>query len=321
MFASKLILPAVWLLFLGTASAAPARVEQPAAATIAGAPRDATATIEATSTGAAQSAAPKKKGGTVECRNMDGEFKPFCLPKNNDVYYPGSTHYVTWDPSFITGDNTTVKIVGFYTPNTTTTTTHHRQHPKTPNPDDDEDADDDDNNNDAAATTPAEPEEVEVFSSDPIDSAWGFYQWRLEKSILSSQKVRAANITVRMVALGKNSDRAQWHEGPTILLTHKPKKPSKHAHQAPDTDALVVVLPLFLTLAVVMVIASSVWNRRTRAIDLGDLVRAASRRKSKTRNKRGASKAKAEEGIRLMDRDGCSSGEEDGSGGWKRRVD
>lgn len=93
MFASKVILPAVWLLFLGTASAAPAPVEQPAAATIAGAARDATATIEATSTGAAQSAAPKKKGGTVECRNMDGEFKPFCLPKNNDVYYPGSTHY------------------------------------------------------------------------------------------------------------------------------------------------------------------------------------------------------------------------------------
>jgi hypothetical protein len=124
-----------------------------------------------------------------------------------------------------------------------------------------------------------------------------------------------------MAALTKNGGGAQWYTGPTIMLTWKPKKPSKHAHQAPDTEALVYVLPIVLTLALFMVIGSSVWNRRARHIDLGDLMRAAGRRKNKSRGKRAVNKGKGEEGIRLMERDGFSSGEEDGGGGWKKRID
>lgn len=32
-------------------------------------------------------------GGRHECHNLDGPFKPFCLPKHRDVYFAGSTHY------------------------------------------------------------------------------------------------------------------------------------------------------------------------------------------------------------------------------------
>jgi hypothetical protein len=38
-------------------------------------------------------------GAFAACHNgTHGEFKPFCLPKNNDVYYPGSSHYSKTSP-------------------------------------------------------------------------------------------------------------------------------------------------------------------------------------------------------------------------------
>lgn len=118
MFASKLILPAAWLLLLGTVSAAPAAdkldarqaadpVDSKTVTTIltttdgaptvvpgaAHDPHDVTTTTEATSTDDAQ---PKKGGAGgpfPACHSTGGEFMPFCLPKNNDIFYPGSTHY------------------------------------------------------------------------------------------------------------------------------------------------------------------------------------------------------------------------------------
>jgi len=75
---SRLALPAAWLLLLGAASASPA-------------PAKTTSTDIAAAT-----AAPGAVNGTdsaTACKNSDGEFKPFCLPKDKDIYYPDSTHY------------------------------------------------------------------------------------------------------------------------------------------------------------------------------------------------------------------------------------
>lgn len=125
MFTSKLALPAAWLLLLGAASAVPApdkvavrqaanptdawvtvdesgvpKTITPVMTTIDGvptllnaAPRD--VTVKTTSVGAAQPRPTDDKGASdlEACSNANGEFHPFCLPKHNDVYYPGSTHY------------------------------------------------------------------------------------------------------------------------------------------------------------------------------------------------------------------------------------
>ena len=121
MLAPKLVLPVAWLLFLGTASAAPAsdnklvagepwvtvdedgqpKTVTPVLTTIHGTPTvinapppDVTESV-VQSTDAAQPHPTKGKGGAAfaACHNTDGKYKPFCLPKENDVYYPDSTHY------------------------------------------------------------------------------------------------------------------------------------------------------------------------------------------------------------------------------------
>lgn len=131
---------AAWLLLLGTASAVPAppleelpTTADPAAPWVtvdeAGATQtvtpvpttiDGVATIlnaapEATDAPSAEliptdgepagadTGAGPGAGGHRECRNSDGPFKPFCLPKHHDVYFAGSTHYgssLSLSPSF-----------------------------------------------------------------------------------------------------------------------------------------------------------------------------------------------------------------------------
>jgi hypothetical protein len=110
MITCKLALPAAWLVLLGTASAVPA--PEPAAVdattsvstTITGtstlletATNHATDSALGTSTGPAKPVPTNDKGtdAFVACHNTDDEFKPFCLPKHNDVYYPDSMHYST----------------------------------------------------------------------------------------------------------------------------------------------------------------------------------------------------------------------------------
>lgn len=90
MIPSKLT-PATWLLLLATASAAPAtETETTAPAAAADALAD-----TPTDTGAAQPVPTNELGHSAfaPCSNADGEFKPFCLPKQHDIFYPGSTPY------------------------------------------------------------------------------------------------------------------------------------------------------------------------------------------------------------------------------------
>lgn len=53
--------------------------------------------FKTTSTGAAQPVATNDRGAGAfaACRNTRGPFRPFCLPRHRDTYYPGKTHYST----------------------------------------------------------------------------------------------------------------------------------------------------------------------------------------------------------------------------------
>jgi hypothetical protein len=330
MFSSRLALQAAWLLLLGTASAVPA--PEPAAVdtatsvstTITGTSTHATDGELSPSTGAAKPVPTNDKGtdAFVACHNTDGEFKPFCLPKHTDVYYPDSMHYstsstsprspllldpiltnqpsptVTWDPSFFPGANTTLKLLGFYT-NTSTPT------PK-----------------------PGPPTgEEEAFSSENIDAGWGFYQWRLSGSLISNTPHELVNITLHMVALPKGGSAAQWLTGPTITLRWKPKPPPAPKPPKNDDQALYIALPIVFGGAALIIVGTYFCNRQIRRIEVGSIAsrRALSRkikggvgasRKDRARNK------DKEQGIRLMDRDGAGmeSDEERGDSweeGWR----
>lgn len=140
----------------------------------------------------------------------------------------------------------------------------------------------------------------------------------------------AARITLRMAALPVGGQRAEWHRGPTVTVAAKPGPPARKS-AAPDAQALFVALPTVLTVAVVMVVATTVWNRRVRRIGLGSVM---SRRERASRVRArgdggevevrvgsGGKKSRRsggsrvwrmregdkEETIRLMERDGSSS--------------
>ncbi|KAK3309933.1 uncharacterized protein B0T15DRAFT_18681 [Chaetomium strumarium] len=340
-----------WLLLLGTAAAVPKptglvarqaadldnlwvtvdesgvpRTVTPVLTTISGTPtllnappHDVTATVwtkhpygeVTTITGPARPKATNDKGAGAfaACRNIDGEFKPFCMPKNNDVYYPGSTHYITWDPAFFSSSNTTIKVLGYYVSNDT----------------------------DIPTSGPPSGEE-EAFSSDYMAASWAFYQWRLDKSLLTSQSAQAVNITLRIVALPRGGQAAQWLAGPTITLRYKQAPPPKKS-KAPDTQALYVALPIVFGFATLMIGGTFFYTRQLRKIDVGAIVRAAKNANARRRNKRRAAAAgrqvgasrkdrarnkDKEQSIRLMDRQGGGSTdteeEEDWEQGWRHEV-
>lgn len=136
-----------------------------------------------------------------------------------------------------------------------------------------------------------------------------------------------------MAALPRDGSPAFWLEGPTVQLSMKKKKKKTPKTREPDATALYIALPLVMTAAFLIIVCVSVWNRGTRRIDLGDLMRASrsgGRRLKKMGRKSGRGGkggGEVEEAIRLMGRDGgFSSGEED-QGGWrqegkgKKRID
>ncbi|KAH6650586.1 hypothetical protein F5144DRAFT_608511 [Chaetomium tenue] len=296
MIPSKLT-SAAWLMLLGTASAAPATEVETTAPAAAAALAD-----TPTDTGAAQPVPTNELGASAfsPCSNSGGEFKPFCLPKHNDIFYPGATPYVTWDTTFFPDpNNTLVKVVGFYTNITVPS-------------------------DDPADDTHNDFEDAEAFSSETISALWGFYQWHPEGSLLSRPSVDQANITLRLVALPANGQAAQWHSGPTVNLRWKPKAPKKkkpgHTPTRADDDVLYVALPLVFGFAALMIAGTFCWNRQLRRIGVGSVM---GRRTGGTSSRRvGASKRDRarnrdkEQGIRLMESGGSGGMDSDEDGGW-----
>ncbi|KAL2168269.1 hypothetical protein VTG60DRAFT_188 [Thermothelomyces hinnuleus] len=299
MLTSRLVLPAAWLMLLGSASAAPAP-ESAAAGT------DATTSV----TDAAPPPVPTNEDGSdafVTCSNTDGPFKPFCLPKHNDVYYPGSTHYVTWDTSFFPNQNTTLRIVGIYANLPPVVVPE-----PAPGLDSDEEASDPELPP-SSETGPHHPhgQVVEAFSSDTISAAWGFYQWRLDQSLLKSHRLKVANITLRIAALAPDSRSAQWYSGPTITLQNKPKKRKKPVHTPTpaDDEVLYIALPLIFGFATFMIVGTFCWNRQLRRIGVGNVMGRAntrSRRLGASRRDRAKNRDK-ESSIRLMESGGAAA--------------
>jgi hypothetical protein len=202
---------------------------------------------------------------------------------------------VTWDTSFFPTANTTLKIHGVYNTNETTipdAAPHHG--------------------------------EDEAFSSEEIDAGWGYYQWRLDKHLLTNRRVGSANITVRIVALPSNGQPAQWLSGPTINLQWKPKDPPKPRPVNNDAQALYIALPLVFGFATLMIVGTFFWNRRLRHIGMPSVMgrpRRLNRKKGPGASRKDrAGNTNKEQGIRLMEHGGDGSDGEDWTEGWSHEV-
>jgi hypothetical protein len=94
-------LRAVCLLLFGTAIAAPAPPDENLLARVEAVNTNTMTTITITATTSSTltdatgvaAANDQGKGESTVCHNTDGDFKPFCQPKHNEVFFPYTTHY------------------------------------------------------------------------------------------------------------------------------------------------------------------------------------------------------------------------------------
>ncbi|KAK3945446.1 hypothetical protein QBC46DRAFT_445354 [Diplogelasinospora grovesii] len=269
---------------------------------ISGAPHDVTATVftrtanavVTTSTGDAAASTPTAadssgSGAFATCQNTDASnYAPFCTPANNATLYPGSTYYITWNPSYFDAANTTVKVMGFYNDNQT----------------------------------------EQAFSSSSMAAGWGFYQWPVTNDLLSTKHANAVNITIRIAALptfsGNSSTpvaSAKWIPGPTAVVMYSPT-PAPPKAEMPTGPALYIGLPTIVGFVLVVAVGTCVWNRKARRIDIGNIMSRGRRGygvgKSRTQRMLGKSissrRRNKEQAIRLMDRNvhDTEEGEEGG---------
>lgn len=184
-----------------------------------------------TGTTAAQPTATNKKGAGsfLRCSNSDGDYSPFCEPAKNSSLYPGTTYYVTWDPTAV--NSTRVTIAGTYINSTTGETGEN------------------------------------AFTSDDIKTSWSYYAWTPNKGYLSHGNGNAVNITLTLKELATDDETVtRNYTGPTVLVT---KSPTYHqaAPTMPKGAALYIGLPVIFGFCLIMICGVCMWNRRSRQVD------------------------------------------------------
>ncbi|TPX09318.1 uncharacterized protein E0L32_009510 [Thyridium curvatum] len=167
------------------------------------------------------------------CKNVDGANAPFCQPEKGDTLTPGKTYYVTWDPKFFNGTNTTVVVTGSYINDTT-----------------------------GAILSQA-------FSSDKMAAGWGFYAWSVDKAIM--QGGNPTNVTLVINALSPGSQAMNPFAGPTVRVAN-PEPYRQPPPKAPTGPALYIGLPTILGFVALCLIGTCIWNRKTRRISLGNIM-------------------------------------------------
>ncbi|KAH8906076.1 hypothetical protein BR93DRAFT_969295 [Coniochaeta sp. PMI_546] len=214
-------------------------------------------------------------GAFPVCHNKDGDNAPFCLPLVGAELNPGTTYYITWDPTFFPSSNTTVRVTGSYFNSTTGLTTS------------------------------------QAFSSGSLAAAWSFYAWTVDSSLLSSSP-GGVNISLAIAALTPGATAMTPFQGPVVKVA-KPAGYVPEPAKAPTGPALYIGLPTVLGFVVVVLVGTCWWNRNHRKIGLGSVMgRGKGYGAGKSRRQRmfgGAGKReRKEQGIRLMERDVTGAG-------------
>lgn len=228
-------------------------------------------TVTATAPNPTPTSGEGAAGAFPVCHNRDGPNAPFCLPGAGKEMYPGTTYYITWDPTFFNGSNTTVKLAGSYFNATTGTVS------------------------------------AQAFSSGILAAAWSFYVWTVDAELLKSQGASAVNISLAIVALVPGAAAMTPFQGPVVLVTNPPAYTPQKT-KAPTGPALYIGLPTVAGFVILCVVGTCLWNRHTRRITIGNVM---GRGRGgygvgKSRRQRmgfGKKTERKQQGIRLMERD------------------
>lgn len=261
-----------------THTPSPTTDENGATSVADGAPHDLTASVYTmtsygvvtTSTGDPPNPTATSKGGEgafSRCYNVDGEFAPFCKPSHNTTLLTGNTYYgelfssisvpvschrrnadlftVTWDPDYYNtstpSDNTTYEValrVDYL--NLTTN------------------------------------EWLKLETYDRVPASWGFWPFKVEKKHLKGHhKINNITLTLLSSPKGTNEKNASIAMPAAIGA---PTLPANQPTKTPDHRDLIIALPVTFGSLALILFGVCLWNRKTRRIQLRDVMSRARRR-------------------------------------------
>ncbi|KAL7787403.1 hypothetical protein V8C37DRAFT_390614 [Trichoderma ceciliae] len=181
-----------------------------------------------------------KDGVFSRCYNKDGDDAPFCTPYRNSTLLTGSTYYITWDPDYY--NKTSFKS------NTTYEITVRL---------------------DYLNKTSNEWVKLESYDKDRVPASWGFWPLQVTKDMLKGEKTNNVTITLLAAPQGTNDKNSSIA---IPVAFQNPSLPKNSDPQVPKGRTLSIALPLAFGCIVFIVVGIFMWNRKTRRIELGNIM-------------------------------------------------
>ena len=138
-------------------------------------------------------------------------------------------------------------------------------------------------------------EYVKLKDYDRVPAAWGFAQLKVTSSLLKGHKIN--NVTISLLSSLKGSGVKTESTALPVALT-QPGFPVNPAPKAPQGETLTIALPVALGTVFLLVVGLCIWNRKTRRIQLGNVM-GRGQRGYTGRRARGRMMARKDPGIRL----------------------
>ncbi|QUC21464.1 uncharacterized protein UV8b_05707 [Ustilaginoidea virens] len=209
--------------------------------------------------------AKTNEGSFSRCFNQRGAYAPFCRPTHNSTIYTGRTYYVTWDPDWYNATlSPFVSLRINYYNDTNGQISDHDVSPK----------------------------------SYPV--SWGFLPLPVTGDNLRGHHL-GNNVTLQLVGHPiSNTTAATNHtvELP-VTIANPPFDPTPPT-PVPRGDTLKIALPVTFGVVAFLVLGVCLWNRKTRRIELGNIM-SRSRRGYTGRRQRNHLFSRKDHGIQLDD--------------------
>lgn len=146
--------------------------------------------------------------------------------------------------------------------------------------------------------------EIQAFTTEPIDAAWGVTTIKMEKEWLQGYSMY--NLTLLAFVYEGGATKANVYDGPKLQLQNAPPvhyPPPSHT-KMPDRLSLLIGLPLGLGLPVLLVIGLYLGMSKNRKIGLGNIMGRSNRGYGAGKSRRGRlGLGKKKGAIRLQERE------------------
>ena len=113
-------------------------------------------------------------------------------------------------------------------------------------------------------------EMVLLDTFERVPAAWGFRAWKVDRSFLKGKRLN--NVTIALHASVKGSYEVTNKTAPLPVAITDPDLDHTTPSPVPKGDTLVIALPVVFGTIALLVVGLCIWNRKTRRIDLGNIM-------------------------------------------------